>query len=134
MEDNDLLTDDEALRVVGMTDGAKSIPELQINLRPMTALSLSWMQRNNVFDESDGDMMQKTSAFAYLHSAEKSEIRTVVNSRDKFFSAVDDWLDENIQHHAQLEPLAEEMNTSFETYMAAQSKGGSPYKGDGAKN
>ena len=134
MTDNDLLTDDEALRVVGMTDGAKSIPELNLNLRPMTALSLSWMQRNNVFYESDGDMMQKTAAFAYLHFAEKQEIRAVVNNREKFFSAVDDWLDENIQHHNQLEPIAAEMNASFESYMAAQSKGGGPYKGNGAKN
>ena len=67
-------------------------------------------------------------------TTENQRIRSVVNSRDKFFSAVDDWLDENIQHHNQLEHIAAEMNASFESYMAAQSKGGGPYKGNGAKN
>ena len=134
MNDNDLLTDDEALRVVGMTDGAKSIPELNLNLRPMTALSLSWMQRNNVFDDASGDMVQKTSAFAYLHTAPKLEIRSVVNDKEKLANAVDGWIEENVLHHTQLESIALEMNSAFETYMAAQSKGGGPYKGDGAKN
>ena len=117
-----------------MTDGVKLVPELKLTLRPMTALSLSWMQRNNVFDDASGDLMRVPSAFAYLHTAPKIEIRSVVNDKEKFSSAVDDWIEETIQHHTQLEPIAVEMNTSFETYMAAQSKGGGPYKGDGAKN
>lgn len=130
--EDDLKTDDEALRDQGMTDGTKAMPSLKLKLRPLTALSLSWMQRNGLFD--DGDMVQKTAAFSYLHSADKTDIRAVVNDKAKFLDAVDEWIDENIQHHRQLEPIAEEMNKALMQYMAAVSSGGSPYKGDGSKN
>jgi small-conductance mechanosensitive channel len=131
-KNEELQTDDEALRDVGLTEGTKKLPGLKLDLRPLTALTLSWMQRNNLFDE--GDMVQKTAAYAFLHSADRSDIRAVVNDRSKFLNAVDDWMEEHVKHHAQLEPIADEMNKALQQYMAALSSGGSPYKGDGSKN
>jgi hypothetical protein len=116
----ELMTDDELLREIGMTDGPKSVSRFK--LRPITALSLSWMQRNNMFEESFGDMLQKTAAFAYLHSEDKQKIRSVVNDRLPFLSAVDDWMDQNVSHHSELEPLSDEMNKSFDRYMSAITK------------
>jgi hypothetical protein len=130
----ELMTDDEALREQGMSEGVKNVPELRLKLRPMTALSFSWMLRNKVFEEDGADIMSKAAAYAYLHTSDKEEIRSVVNHRGKFLDAVDEWIDRNVQHHNQLEPLSGEMNTAFEQYMAAQSSGGSPYKSDGSKN
>ena len=134
MNDTELQTDEEALRLQGMTDGAKSIPSLGLTMRPMTALSLSWMQRNRIFDDDSSDMMQKTASFAYLHSEDKDTIRGVVNDRAKFMDAIDQWIDNKISHHSQLEPFATEMNSAFEAYMSAQSNGGGTYQGDGSKN
>ena len=79
-------------------------------------------------------MLQKTAAFALLHSAPRDEIRSVVNNREKFFDAVDAWLDRNFGHHDELEPLAGMMAEAFETYMAAKSSGSGPYQGNGSKN
>ena len=113
----DLLTDDEALRIQGMTDGPKKVS--RFNLRPVTALSLSWMQRNKLFDEDFGDLLMKTSAFAFLHSEDKAKIRSVVNDRIPFLGAVDEWMDENILHHCELEPISQEMSDALDRYMAS---------------
>lgn len=118
------MTDDEALREIGMTEGPKKVSRFK--LRPITALSLSWMQRNNLFDESFGDMLQKTAAFAFLHSEDKARIRSVVNDRIPFLSAVDEWLDENIKHHSELEPVSQEMTDSLDRYMAAITTSANP--------
>lgn len=120
----ELMTDDEALREIGMTEGPKKVSRFK--LRPITALSLSWMQRNNLFDESFGDMLQKTAAFAFLHSEDKARIRSVVNDRIPFLSAVDEWLDENIKHHSELEPVSQEMTDSLDRYMAAITTSANP--------
>lgn len=128
------MTDDESLRDQGMTEGVKNVPELRLKLRPMTPLSFSWMLRNKVFDEECGDIMQKTAAYAFLHTADRDMIRSVVNHRDKFLDAVDEWMDSNITCDSQLATLAGDMNNAILQRMAAQSTGGSPYKGDGAKN
>jgi len=112
------MTDDEALREQGMTEGNKNISG--ITIRPMTALSLSWLQRNNIFDD-EGDSMQKTAAFVYLHSEPREVIRAVVNNRAAFLNAVDDWLDEKFPHHTQLLPYTELMTNSMNAYLAASS-------------
>jgi len=111
------MTDDEALRMHGMTDGPKQVSRFK--LRPVTALSLSWMQRNNLFDDTFGDMLMKTAAFAFLHSEDKAKIRSVVNDRLPFLGAVDEWMDENIKYHSELEPVSQEMTESLDRYMAA---------------
>lgn len=117
MNTEDLQTDDDILRMDGMTDGAKKAS--RFTLRPVTALSLSWMQRNHLFEDEFGDMLLKTAAFAYLHSADKAEIRSVVNIRERFLNAVDEWMDANVQHHSELEPVSQEMTDAIDRYMAA---------------
>lgn len=114
----ELLTDDEALREQGMTLGDKKISGIKI--RPMTALSLSWLQRNNVFGD-DGDSMQKTAAFVYLHSEPREVIRSVVNDRAAFLDAIDDWIEAKFPHHSQLSPYSELMGEAMNIYLAASS-------------
>jgi hypothetical protein len=121
---NELQTDDEALREAGMTDGPKRIGK--ITLRPMTALSLSWLQRNRVFDDDTGDTMSKTAAFVFLHSEPKEKIRAVVNDRNDFINAVDDWIEKNARHHSELEPYSELMSAAMSQYLSAVSTSANP--------
>lgn len=130
---NELQTDDEALREQGMTDGPKKVGK--ITLRPMTALSLSWLQRNKVFDDETGDTMSKTAAFVFLHSEPKESIRAVVNDRNGFLDAVDDWIEKRIKHHSELEPYADLMGETMSQYLAAVSNSEIPSDGPaGPKN
>ena len=126
----ELLKDDELTREKGFTDGPKKVSEFE--LRPVTALSLSWLQRNKVFETTFGDNLQRTAAYAFLHHADKSQIRGVVNDSREFLEAVDDWIDENIQHHTQLEPIASAMNEALEFYMAATTTAAIPSTGGGS--
>lgn len=121
----DLETDDELTREQGMADGPKRVS--RFTLRPVTAVSLSWLQRNKVFDDDAGDMLQKTAAFTYLHTEDKATIRAVVNNQEKFLQAVDEWMDRNIAHHTELEPISEEMNAALESYMAATTTASHPH-------
>lgn len=125
----ELLTDDEAIREDGMTDGPKKIGKFK--LRPMTPTSLSWCQRNRVFDDEVGDPMQKTAAYVFLHTEPKDVIRGVVNDRDKFANAVDDWMDKHIQNHIDdLQPYSDEMTASIQKYLAAISHAKNPSTGE----
>lgn len=131
----ELQTDDEILRESGMAAGETIASKF--NLRPVTALSLSWLQRNGVFDESWGDTLQKTAAFAFLHVEEKPKIRSVVNDRSQFLEAVDEWMDNNLSHHDELQPVSECMERSLEEYMAASTTAAHPNDtgtGDGMGN
>lgn len=127
----DLSTDEEAMRITAMGDGVKKIG--RIKLRPLTALTMSQMQRNDMLEEGN-NTLQKGAAYAYLHSAPKDEIRAVVNNKEKFLDAVDEWLDKNFSHHSEMEQYMLEMGQSFDQYMAAQSTGSGPYQDDGSKN
>ena len=123
-KDIDLMTDDEAMREAGMTDGAKAIS--RFTLRPITAVSLSWMLRNNVLDIESGDTLQRKAAQAFLHTASKDLIRAVVNNRDTFLEAVDQWMDENVTHHSELEPVAKEMDAELDRYLSATTRALNP--------
>jgi hypothetical protein len=114
----ELVKDDEILREEGMADGPMNVAGIE--LRPITALSVSWMQRNEVFSDAK-DLIWKTCAFAILHSAPKSEIRAVVNDKESFAEAVDEWIDNNISHHLETGGIAKEMNAAFERYSACAS-------------
>ena len=118
------MTDDEAMREAGMTDGTKAIS--RFTLRPITAVSLSWMLRNNVLDIESGDTLQRKAAQAFLHTASKDLIRAVVNNRDTFLEAVDQWMDENVTHHAELEPVAKAMDAELDRYLAATTRALNP--------
>ena len=125
----ELVKDDEILREEAMCDGPAKILD-GLELRPITALSVSWMQRNEIFGDSK-DMIWKSAAFAFLHSAPFSAIRQVVNDKSAFIDAVDVWIEKNLSHHLQTTELATAMNESFTRYMSAASevlgsKGSSP--------
>lgn len=118
------LTDDEALREQGMTDGKKK--KGKFTLRPMTGLSLSWLQRNKVFEDDFGDPTSKTAAFIFLHSESKEIIRGVVNDRSEFLNCVDDWIELHMPYHTGLNSYVEVMNESMNTYLAAASMAANP--------
>ena len=117
---NELIKDDEILREEAMCDGSTNILD-GLELRPITALSVSWMQRNEIFSDTK-DMIWKSSAFAFLHSAPFSAIRQVVNDKAAFIDAVDVWIEKNLSHHLQTTELATAMNAAFTRYMAAASE------------
>lgn len=114
----ELLKDDELLREEAACEGPIQIGGLE--LRPITALSLSWMQRNKVFSE-EKDTIWKSAAFVFLHSAPFAAIRSVVNSTSDFIDAVDIWIEANMKHHDQLLKYNEAMKDSFDRYMASAS-------------
>jgi hypothetical protein len=118
-ENIELMKDDEVLREEGLTDGPTKIAGIE--MRPITALSVSWMQRNEVFSDTK-DLIWKTCAYAYLHSAPKAEIRAVVNDKAAFADAVDEWIDENISHHLQTGEIATSMNAAFQRYSSSASE------------
>lgn len=125
----EILKDDEELREESMADGPTAILG-GLELRPITALTVSWMQRNEIFSEAK-DMVWKSAAFAFLHSAPLSVIRQVVNDKMAFIEAVDTWIEKNLDHHLQAAELATTMNSAFTRYMSAASevlgsKGSSP--------
>ena len=116
----ELVKDDEILREEAMCDGPAKILD-GLELRPITALSVSWMQRNEIFGDSK-DMIWKSAAFAFLHSAPFSAIRQVVNDKSAFIDAVDVWIERNLSHHLQTTELATAMNEAFTRYMSAASE------------
>jgi hypothetical protein len=88
--------DDEILRIQAMEDGPKKVNGRI--LRPITALTISWMQRNEVFS-GEMDPVWKAAAFTFLHSEPMSTIRGAVNDRAIFINAVDSWIEKNMKHH-----------------------------------
>jgi hypothetical protein len=118
IEKNDLLTDDEELRIAGITDGPRLIAGR--DLRPITALTISWMQRNKFFDP-DKDNIWKAAAFMFLHSEPFTKIRAVVNDRSAFLDAVDVWIEKNIPDQQTVRAMAADMEQAFTLYMAATS-------------
>ena len=118
-EKNDLLTDDEELRIAGITDGPRLIAGRE--LRPITALTISWMQRNKFFDP-DKDNIWKAAAFMFLHSEPFTKIRAVVNDRSAFLDAVDIWIEKNIPDQQTVRAMATDMEQAFNLYMAATSQ------------
>ena len=123
-KDNDLVKDDEILRIQAMEDGPKIVNGR--TLRPITALTISWMQRNEVFS-GNMDLIWKSAAFAYLHSEPYSAIRSVVNDKESFVNAVDSWIEKNMIHHLEISAMTDAMNAAFELYNASatESKAGS---------
>ena len=117
--DIELIKDDEIIREEGMCDGSSLT--MGIEMRPVTALSVSWMQRNDIFSETK-DMIWKSAAFAFLHSEPVSAIREVVNDRASFVDAVDSWIEKNLDHHLQATKIATAMTDALARYMAAASE------------
>ena len=118
-QNNELVKDDEILREESMTDGPMLVSGLE--LRPITALSVSWMQRNNIFGD-EMDLIWKSAAFAFLHSTPFPEIRKVVNNRSDFTDAVDCWIEKHIVHHNEISEISNVMNIAFKRYQSSVSE------------
>jgi hypothetical protein len=58
------------------------------------------------------------------------EIRAVVNDKSLFLDAVDEWIEENVVHHSEMNAIASIMAKAFERYAAASSE----TSGNGSKN
>jgi hypothetical protein len=115
-DQDELTTDDEVLRIQGMEDGPKQVAGRE--LRPISALTLSWMQRNKFFEQGR-DLIWKCAAFMFLHSEAIPKIRSVVNDKDAFMVAVDTWIEKNILHRDDVQTLSKAMDEAFELYMSA---------------
>ena len=134
METNEeLQTDDEALRLAGMTDGPKNIGKFTI--RPMTAETLAWAQSLGVFDDGIGHI-HRNSAYVMIHSTPRADFLPVAFNRLKFWYRVSDWINANVVHHEELDIYKDEVDAAFERYNASISKPAHPSnsKGPDAKN
>jgi hypothetical protein len=129
-KDNDLEKDDEILRVQAMEDGPKIVNGR--TLRPITVLTISWMQRNEVFS-GEMDPVWKAAAFTFLHSEPYSAIRSVVSDRSTFINAVDSWIEKNMTHHHETAEMSDEMSKAFDLYNSA-SPASQPGEGSGSGN
>lgn len=115
-KNNDLEKDDEILRIQAMEDGPKKVNGR--TLRPIVPLTISWMQRQDVFSDQM-DPIWKAAAFVFLHSEPFSTIRGVINDRSTFVNAVDSWIEKNMKHHRETTDMANVMNESFAIYDSA---------------
>ena len=123
----DEITDDEILREQGMTSGP--LQTTRWELRPTCALEISWLQRNGVLSP-DMDILWRAAAFAYIHSAPKSEIRKSVNESSAFKATVDRWLDDESPTAKDIAALSEAMNKRTAEYFAAFSSTGEDSSGN----
>lgn len=130
-KDNELQKDDEILRIQAMEDGPAKFNGL--TYRPITALTVSWMQRNNVFS-GELDPVWKAAAFTFLHTEPMSSIRSVVNDKDAFIEAVDSWIEKNMAHHYETSKLSEIMSRAFEKYSASAPASDETSTGSGSGN
>ena len=128
-KNEEVMKDDEVLRIQSFTDGNKVVSRWEF--RPVTALTISWMQRNSIFTDKH-DLIWKSSAFAFLHSAPFSEIRKCVNDESDFIDAVDCWIEKNLKHHSEIEEIGKSMNEAFAMYMASTSVLSSNDSGSGS--
>lgn len=119
-ETEDLTTDDEIIREGAFTQGVKTVSKF--NLEPISGTSFSWINRIGLFGDNFGDPILIAAAYAFLHSEAKPKIRAIVNDKQKFIEAVDEWMDSNVTHHSELEPVTNEMNEAIEVYMSAITK------------
>jgi hypothetical protein len=129
-QNTDLEKDDEILRIQAMEDGPKKVNGR--TMRPITALTISWMQRNEVFS-GDMDSVWKAAAFTFLHSEPYSAIRSVVSDRLTFINAVDSWIEKNMTHHHETTAMSDEMSKAFDLYNSA-SPASQPGEGSASGN
>ena len=115
-KDNELQKDDEILRIQAMEDGPKIVNGR--TMRPITALTISWMQRNEIFS-GEMDLIWKAAAFTFLHSEPMSTIRSVVSDRSTFVNAVDSWIEKNMKHHHETTAMSDAMGVAFDLYNSA---------------
>lgn len=116
------LEDDEELRIRAMASGPKIVAGRE--MRPITGLTVSWMQRNKFW--TDRDTMWKAAAFMLLHSEPMSKLRGIVNNSQAFNDAVDIFIERNMggktlqEIEAQSAPYIAEMESAFTEFSASQ--------------
>ena len=88
-EIEDLSTDDEILRIEGMTAGPISIGKF--TLQPMSAETSAWMESAGVWDDEIGNIF-KIAAYVMIHASPRSDVLKVVFKRQKFWEAVSDFI------------------------------------------
>ena len=125
--DNEFTKDYEALRERGLTDGPVQVAK--ITLRPITPTSFSQIMRRGIFNDDKGDPLQRTAGYVFLHSEPKDKIQAVVNNELLFWTAVDDWLDENLNHHLEMAPYSDAMSEGISIYLAAKTEAQHPSSG-----
>ena len=113
--------DDEVLREQGMTSGSRKAGRWE--LRPTCATEVSWMQFNGVIVDDNGmDVLWRTSAFAYIHSAPKSEIRACVRDRAQFIEEVDEWISKNDPSSGEIKELSAALNGRMNEWFSSSSE------------
>lgn len=122
----DLTTDDELLRIRGMTDGPQNIGKL--TLRPITGETWAWMQTVGIYDESIGSIL-RIAAYAMIHSQPKADVLPLIFKRDKFWMAVSDFIGENFPTHEHLAPYDKAFGEQYEIYEAALTTAAHPSNG-----
>ena len=113
--------DDEVLREQGMTSGASKCGLWE--LRPTCATEVSWMQYNGVIVDDNGlDIIWRTSAFAFIHSEPKPEVRACVRNREAFIAAVDEWIAENNPSGKDIKSLSAALNDRMQEWFSSSSE------------
>ena len=114
--------DDEDIRIQAMASGPKLVGGRE--MRPITGLTVSWMQRNKFW--TDRDPMWKAAAFMVLHSEPMSKLRGIVNNPQLFNDAVDIFIERNIggktlqEIEAQSAPYLAAMESAFIEFQSSQ--------------
>jgi hypothetical protein len=119
----DIQTDDEAIRVQAMTSGEVTCGRFR--LRPTCATEISWMQRNGIM-EPNMDIIWRVSAFAFVHSEPKPEVRAIVNSKDDFSHSVDSWMDRHNPDAEEIKQLSTVMNERISEWFSSASDTDTP--------
>ena len=113
--------DDEVLRNNGMTSGTQKCRRWDI--RPTCAPEVSYMQDNGIIDGENGlGSVWRNSAFAFIHSAPKSEVLSCVRNRDAFVARVDKWMEENNPKGDDIKALSSLFSGRLEEWFSSSSE------------
>jgi hypothetical protein len=118
-KNTELETDDEVLRDKAMESGKQTIHG--ITYHPTDCLRVSWMQRNNVMDDSKMDIVWRVFAFALIHTMDKNQLRSIVNNSDAFIDAVDSWMEKHNPSEADFKAMSELMNDRILEWFSSSS-------------
>ena len=122
--DNDLLTDDEALREAAMRDGTKRVGKFK--LRPCVPGTISII-RSNLLEKRDEFWF--VAAFAFVHSAPLEDILAVDSDPEEFNKAVRRWQLENIADLDDQNELSKLVSAAWDRVNAAETKAKHPSTG-----
>jgi hypothetical protein len=70
--------------------------------------------------------MHRIAGHVFLHTEPTDDILAVVFKKDRFWRAVSVWMRDNIEHHDELKPYAEEIDQAWMRYNAATTRAANP--------